>query len=99
MSASLSPCRMRRALIALGATLVLLIASVAPLPTLEAEAPLSDRPLGRRSAAIVPIERPLHGIVLTRLGTDDVRVAGAHVGTGATSIQTDAAGRFALPAA
>ena len=83
-------------LIALGATLVLLIASVAPPTTLEAEAPLS--PLGRRSAAIVPIERPLHGIVLTRLGTDDVRVAGAHVGTGATSIQTDAAGRFALPA-
>ena len=68
---------MRRALIALGATLVLLIASVAPPTTLEAEAPLSDRPLGRRSAAIVPIERPLHGIVLTRLGTDDVRVAGA----------------------
>ena len=98
MSASFAPCRLRRALIPLGAALALLIASVAPLPTLEAEAPVSDPPLGRRSAAIVPIERPLQGIVLTRLGTDDVRVAGAHVGTGAMSIQTDAAGRFALPA-
>ena len=89
-----SPCRLRAGLMLLG-VLVPVFTSLAP-PPLGAEAPPSD--LGRRPSAIVPIDAPLRGIVVTRQDGDEIGVAGAHVGTGAMAIQTDAAGRFALPA-
>ncbi len=78
--------------------LVLLSIGALGGPNAAAEEPSAERLLPRRSAAVVPIEAPLRGIVLARQGTEIVRVPGAHVGTGVTSIQADAAGRFTLSA-
>lgn len=48
--------------------------------------------------AIVAINKPLRGIVLAREGGTVVRVGGAHIGTGLTSVRTDSAGRYLIPA-
>ena len=45
------------------------------------------------------IKRPLQGLVMTWEDGRAVRLAGAHVGTGERSVQTDRHGRFSIPAA
>jgi len=82
----------------LGLALLLLGVGAAGGPSLLAEGPGSERLLGRRSVEIVPLDAPLRGIVLAHQGGEIVRVPGAHIGTGETSIQADDAGRFTLAA-
>ena len=53
--------------------------------------------LGER-AALTYLERPIAGVVLAWEHGNLVRLAGAHVGTGATSVRTDAQGRFSIGA-
>ena len=72
----------------------LLLLSTALSPSVHAETPANPADL----TPLIRIDEALRGIVLGQDGLALRRVEGAHVGTGETSVRTDAVGRFHIPA-
>lgn len=91
---------MRRAALIAALALLLAATALSATPVTRAQSLAHGDTTGalRDSVAPVRINRPLQGIVLTWEGGRLVRLAGAHIGTGETALQTDATGRFSIPA-
>ncbi len=85
---------MRAGLTLAAISAALLLLSTALSPSLHAETPANPADL----SPLIRIDEALRGIVLGQDGLALRRVEGAHVGTGETSVRTDAVGRFHIPA-
>lgn len=92
---------MRRAVIIAASALVFALALLIPATGATAAQAGPDgalAPANDGDSAVIRINRELRGVVLAWKDGHSVRVAGAHVGTGETTVQTDADGRFVIPA-
>ena len=86
---------LRHATLRAGLTLAVVCAALLLLSSsLRAETPANPADL----SPLVRINEPLRGIVLAQDGQTVRRIEGAHIGTGETSVRTDAVGRFYIPA-
>lgn len=90
---------MRRSLLTAASALVFAVALLIPTgPVTAAQAEPAGPPAADADSTVIRINRELRGVVLAWKDGRSVRLAGAHVGTGETTVQTDADGRFVIPA-